>query len=158
MASVRAAVFRVAAVRVAIVRVAAVRVAVVRVAAVRVAAVRVPVRQVGIHGRRPNYSLHQYWSSIQLKTFDMTTMRSRKHDSKPNGANQQSQGENKTVNWKERSQIQEPTQKEKRCRSRNGKYRIITNCLTFSITLLYRPNTADWHVGGEMCPLQALYT
>jgi hypothetical protein len=86
MASVRAAVFRVAAVRVAIVRVAAVRVAVVRVAAVRVAAVgvaavRVPVRLVGIHGRRPNYSLHQYWSSIQLKTFDMTTIGSRKSDS-----------------------------------------------------------------------------
>jgi len=57
----------------------------------------------------------------------MTTVRQPRSNPKLSGANQPAQTESKTVNPKERSQTEEPTQKEKQRRPKNGKYRKITN-------------------------------
>jgi len=50
-----------------------------------------------------------------------------KCDPIPSGANPETQTGTETVNLKEGSQTQEPTQKEKKRRPKNGKYRKITN-------------------------------
>jgi hypothetical protein len=72
---------------------------------------------------------------------------------KPSRANPETQTETKTVNPKERSQTQEPTQKDKMRRLNNGKYRKITNELRSIITSVYWPIIADWSAYWKRFPI-----